>query len=247
MNAVADQANITGVSDPAPGLAERVIREMAAAWQAQAEQFSEQAQVALARGEAETADEPGPVSVLCRTLAETERRLAFVERRLAELHRREEAVGRLVWPPMFLDGPLAVWRARIEDDLGNAESGAFEVYLAVARFNLALRAPENLRRLAEALDGLGESAYRYWKHTPATVLDDALAWRSALNELLVAADIPLEIALALEGEPFDLDSMVTQDAGLGSRIQVKEPLSWIVKEKVEPEARVLVPARVIAC
>ena len=70
-----------------------------------------------------------------------------------------------------------------------------------------------------------------------------------LNELLAAQNLPLEIVLALEGEPFDLDSMVTLDAGMGSgnRIQVKEPLSWIVKEKAEPEARVLVRARVIAC
>ncbi len=258
MSAVATEtSHVTGPGRP-PGLAERVIGEMTAVWRAQAEEFHRKTRAALNENVRNGGSEAGVATAmdsdaadtarttLCLTLAELENRLTFIDARLREASAQHDIMTRLIWPPLFLDGPLSVWRTRIEDRLADAESGACELWLALARFNLALRRPEHLRPLAQAVDELGSSAYRFWKCAKEPVLDAALAWREALNELLATEHTPLEIVLALEGEPFDLDSMTTDDGGLGSRMTVKEPLSWIVKENVEPRARVLVPARVIA-
>jgi hypothetical protein len=161
---------------------------------------------------------------------------------------RDDAMTALAWPPFFQDGgALAGWKKRIEDRLAQHDPRAFDLFLALGRFNSASREAEDRRRLAEVLHGVGVEAYRFWKEMGLSELDAALEWRSGFQGYLDSSGIPVDIILALERDRFDANTMLSVDAGLVARMYVKEALSWTVRDKSSDPPKVLCHARVITC
>lgn len=239
---------------PQPRLAERLLAELTTAWQVQAEQFVLSVRAGLDRAAGGTAEDDPSVPALARTLVELEQRMAFIEARLNEESARGRTLDQLVWPRAFENGELARSRALIEQRLGDPASGALELFLAVGGLTVALRPPlddldedTRLRRIAQVLGVLGERAYAHWKAIGADLNAAAPQWQEELNAFLKEQNLPLEITAALPGAVFDMDCMETSDYGLGNRLQVEEPFSWVVRWVTETDSRVLQHARVKAC
>jgi hypothetical protein len=161
---------------------------------------------------------------------------------------RDEVMTTLVWPACFHEGgALAGWKKQIEDRLAQHDAGAFDLFLALGRFNNAIREPGDARKVAEVVHGVGVEAYRFWKAQGGAELNAALEWRTAFQGSLDAANIPIDIILALERERFDTNTMLSVEAGSAGRMYVKEALSWIVRDKSSDPPKVLCHARVITC
>jgi len=185
-------------------------------------------------------------------LADAQSRLTRLNDEIGDAFRllkvRDDAMTALAWPPFFQNGgALAGWKQKIEDRLAQHDPGAFDLFLAVGRFNNASRDAEDRRKLAEALHGVGVEAYRFWKSQGMKELDAALEWRSGFQGHLDASGVPVDIILALENDRFDANTMLSADAGSVSRMYVKEALSWTVRDKSSDPPKVLCHARVITC
>jgi hypothetical protein len=87
-------------------------------------------------------------------------------------------------------------------------------------------------------------AYQFWKKGDGKVLDASQEWKTAFQSALDAANTPLDIMLVLEGERFDMNTMLAADNGSASRIVVRDVLSWIVRDKSNQPAKVLCHGRV---
>jgi len=237
-------------------------------WQEQIKEF-EQTQAALWQGQLDAAAKKagevwtarlGELAAKAENLGrELQQNLSDTQSRLADLNNKivaaykeaksqSEALADLAWPPFFREEPLANWRQRIEARLAQGDADAFDLFLAVGRFASAAREePRDLRKVAETLHGVSAMAYRFWKATGANVLEAAPEWRSAFQNFLAAAGVPVDIILALEGDRFDMNSMLSVDSESASRIYVKEALSWIVRDKSGQTPKVLFHARVVTC
>jgi hypothetical protein len=185
-------------------------------------------------------------------LADAESRLSRLNEEIGDsfqrLKLRDDAMTTLAWPPFFQEGgALAGWKKRIEDRLAQEDPCAFDLFLALGRFNNAAREAGDRRKLAEVLHGVSVEAYRFWKSLGLAELDAALEWRSAFQGYLDASGVPMDIILALERDRFDTNTMLSVDAGSASRMYVKEALSWIVRDKSSDPPKVLCHARVITC
>ena len=160
----------------------------------------------------------------------------------------DESLSALVWPAFFQGGAaLAGWRKRIEEKLLQQDPCAFELFLALGRFSNAVRDAGDLRKVGEALNAVGTDAYRFWKSIGTPSLEAALEWRTGFKGFLEASGIPIDIILALEGDRFDPNTMLSVDTGSATRMYVKEALSWIVLDKSGDSHIVRHHARVITC
>lgn len=168
-------------------------------------------------------------------------------RLLDRLRDEEQSVEALIWPAFFSEAPLLAWREKIEAGLARRDSAAFELYLAVGIFNSALKSPEETRRVADALHGVGVQAYRFWKALGCAELEAAQEWKEAFNEHLRRMGVKLEAVLVLENQNFSLNTMVATNPDNANRITVKEVLSWIVQDIARETPRILGHARVITC
>jgi hypothetical protein len=181
---------------------------------------------------------------LARSLGALEQQQRELTDHLAGKHRTLEV---LVWPEFFRHGDLSAWRQKIEAGLAKEDATAFDLYLALGRFNNALRNRNELRRIGEALHAVSLEAYRFWKSLDLPSLDPAQQWKAAFNTHLGELGVPLEAVLVLENQNFNLSTMVALDSDSTNRITVKETLSWIVQDISRETPRVLAHARVITC
>lgn len=136
------------------------------------------------------------------------------------------------------------WKKKIEDRMAQHDPAALGLFLALGAFNKISRDPLDLRKLAEALNGVGVEAYRFWKSESEVELDAALEWRSAFQGYLDGAQIPMDIITVFERTDFNTDTMLAVDSGRSTRMYVKEVLSWIVRDKSGEAPKVLYHARV---
>ncbi|MEK7674870.1 MAG: hypothetical protein AAB676_03415 [Verrucomicrobiota bacterium] len=185
-------------------------------------------------------------------LSETQSRLEEVNLKLVmaynQVKARDEALAALAWPPIFREEPLAGWRSRIEERLAQQDRRAFGLFLALGVFTNAARAEErDLRTVAATLHSVGTEAYLFWKAVGAKPLEAAQEWRAGFQNFLDATGLPMDIILALEGDRFDVNTMLSVESGSANRIYVKEALSWIVRDKSGQTPRVLCHARVVTC
>ena len=155
------------------------------------------------------------------------------------LKERDEAFSDLFWPGCFKHGPLSSWRQQIQAGAIRREPAAVKLLLALGRFNSAGANGSDLRKLAQALHEVSQEAYQFWKITGAKVLDASQEWKAAFQTALDTSKTPLEIMLVLEGERFDMNSMLVADGGSASRIVVRDVLSWIVRDKSGPVTKVV--------
>jgi hypothetical protein len=222
-------------------------------WQKRLDQAAEKARMAWnSQLEALAAKNASLWHVIEKGLADAQSRLTRLNEEIGgafqRLKVRDDAMNALVWPPFFQEGGgLAGWKQKIEDRLAQHDPGAFDLFLALGRFNNAARDAGDTRRLAEVLHGVGVEAYRFWKSLGTAQLDAALEWRSGFQGYLDASSIPVDIILALERDRFDTNTMLSVDGGTASRMYVKEALSWVVRDKSSDPPKVLCHARVITC
>jgi hypothetical protein len=222
-------------------------------WQKRLDQAAAKASAAWnSQLEALEAKNAGLWHAIEQALAEAQSRLARLNEEIGgafqRLKVRDDAMTALVWPPFFQEGGgLAVWKQKIEDRLAQHDPGAFDLFLALGRFNNTAREAGDTRRLDEVLHGVGVEAYRFWKSLGAAQLDAALEWRSGFQGYLDTSGIPIDIILALERDRFDTNTMLSVDVGSASRMYVKEALSWVVRDKSSDPPKVLCHARVITC
>lgn len=163
---------------------------------------------------------------------------------LERLKQRDEAFGNLLWPSLFRHGLLKGWRENIIQGAIRQDPVAVDLMLALGRYNNVGRNGADLRKMAEALHAVSLGAYQFWKKGDAKVLDASQEWKAAFQSALDAANTPLDIMLVLEGERFDMNTMLAADNGSASRIVVREVLSWIVRDKSNQPAKVLCHGRV---
>lgn len=163
---------------------------------------------------------------------------------LERLKQRDEAFGNLLWPALFRHGLLKEWRESIVQGAIRQDPVAVELMLALGRYNNVGRNGADLRKMAEALHTVSLGAYQFWKKGETKVLDASQEWKTAFQTALDAANTPLDIMLVLEGERFDMNTMLAADNGSASRIVVREVLSWIVRDKSSQPAKVLCHGRV---
>jgi outer membrane murein-binding lipoprotein Lpp len=158
---------------------------------------------------------------------------------------RDDTIAALIWPAFFQEGdPMLKWKKKIEDRMAQHDPAALGLFLALGAFNKISRDPLDLRKLAEALNGVGVEAYRFWKSESEVELDAALEWRSAFQGYLDGAQIPMDIITVFERTDFNTDTMLAVDSGRSTRMYVKEVLSWIVRDKSGEAPKVLYHARV---
>jgi hypothetical protein len=163
---------------------------------------------------------------------------------LERLKQRDEAFGNLLWPALFRHGLLKDWRDNIIQGAIRHDPVAVELMLALGRYNNVGRNGADLRKMAEALHAVSLGAYQFWKKGDGKVLDASQEWKTAFQSALDAANTPLDIMLVLEGERFDMNTMLAADNGSASRIVVRDVLSWIVRDKSNQPAKVLCHGRV---
>jgi rubrerythrin len=162
-----------------------------------------------------------------------------------DVRQREESISALVWPDFYQTEPISPWRKRIENKLADRDPLAFALFLVVGRFNEAANSTErDIRKIAGALADVSTEAYRFWKSLECNQLEVAEQWRSAFQSFLDRRGIPLDIVPALEGERFDMNTMLCTEANGANRMYVKEPFSWVVRDRTGQTPRVLHHARV---
>lgn len=144
------------------------------------------------------------------------------------------------WPlPFGEGGPLAVWRDRIVDRLGQADPAARSLYDTLAQFaGLARKTPPPVGPLAAALHEMSLRAYPFWKAGGWDMTDTPVEWQQAFQQHLTRLGVPLQIKLVFAQDRFDLNTMFCADGSSETRISVREPLSWIVWDTSAPTARV---------
>ena len=155
----------------------------------------------------------------------------------AEAHQRQTDSQNAIWPPAFRDGgALANWRQTITDGVAQGDLLATSLLVALLRFEVLSRQPEPaLAPVAEALHNLSLEAHRFWKGKPGDFNDTAVRWRDEFNAAIGRCHLPLEIQAIYPQDRFDTNYMVVAEGSSGSRLYVKEPLSWVILDKTNPE------------
>jgi hypothetical protein len=141
------------------------------------------------------------------------------------------------WPVAFCQGgALAQWQERIMAGLDEADENARALFDAIFALEDQCRQPQHdLPRLAKALHEVSLQAHRFWKDKPEDFYDTAILWRDAFNALLTSRKLPLEIQAVNPRDRFDTTRMVCAEGSSGSRLVVKEPLSWVIMDKSNSE------------
>jgi hypothetical protein len=150
---------------------------------------------------------------------------------------RGQALEQVLWPPAFRDGGgLGEWRERITTGASQGDLLATGLMLAIMEFHYLCRQPEpKLPQIGAALRQLSLEAHRFWKETPGDFNDTALRWRDEFNALRASRGWPLEVQAVFPQARFDTDCMVCAEGSSSSRLYVKEPLSWVILDKSNPE------------
>ena len=150
---------------------------------------------------------------------------------------RGQALEQALWPAAFRDGAgLGEWRERITKSASQGDLPATGLMLAVMEFHYLWRQLEpKLSQIGAALRQLSLEAHRFWKDQPGDFNDTALRWRDEFNALLAERAWPLEVQAVFPQARFDTNCMVCAEGSSSSRLYVKEPLSWVILDKSNPE------------
>jgi prefoldin subunit 5 len=170
---------------------------------------------------------------------------------LARFKQKEEITKASVWPQPFLEpGSLAVWRGLLEQRLERSAPQALGLFGALVRFNHSVRqSPPSRETVAAALRDVSLEAYAFWRSEPGQwdLTDSTQAWSQAFQRVLDSLELPLDIKLIFAKDRFDMNTMRAAEDASESRISVKEPLSWIIRDTSGAAPTVLEHGRVTTC
>jgi len=168
-----------------------------------------------------------------------EREAFLAEKQQLNLEQAErgKALDQALWPAAFRDGGgLGDWRERITASVIQGDLLADALWRAIINFQFLCRQPEpDVSQVGAALHQLSLEAYRFWKEQPGDFNDTALRWRDEFNGLLTQRAWPLEVQAVYPQARFDTNCMVCAEGSSGSRLYVKEPLSWVILDKANQE------------
>ena len=113
-----------------------------------------------------------------------------------------------------------------------------------------LQQPDPSRKVAaQALSQLSHTAYRYLleelRAEKDVVRKTMRSWIANLTEVLTSRSISLRISQVFPGDGFHLDTMEAVDSVSGNRLNVDQPLSWLIEDTSQSPSRVLIRAKVI--
>lgn len=91
--------------------------------------------------------------------------------------------------------------------------------------------------LAKAAHAVGRLAYAVARDAsaPEAGFAEILSWQERLNRAVRDAGHSLRVRLIHPGEPYDMECMESVRSTTGHRLQVEEPLSWIVLRRLPGE------------
>jgi hypothetical protein len=170
---------------------------------------------------------------------------------LGQVKAESHSLDKLFWPEPFLgEGKLSPARERIRARANAGDAAAFALMLGLGELRLCLdnRGGDHSRTV-EALDRLGQLAYRFWKNEPdasvENTFDAAQTWGAEINRLLTANNVPLSLRIIMPRATFDMGTMLSESSLTGSTTRVHEPLSWTVINQTGENHKVLVTGKVI--
>jgi hypothetical protein len=154
----------------------------------------------------------------------------------SEVLRQDGEMNKALWPAAFLNGSLGTWRQRILDGVIQGDLPATTLWLAMVHVGALCRQPAPaLPQIAAALHNMSVEAHRYWKHGFDDFNDTTIRWRDEFNALVASRGLPLQIQAIHPEDRFDGDRMVCAEGSSNSRLAVKEPLSWVIMDRSNPE------------
>jgi hypothetical protein len=171
-----------------------------------------------------------------------QQRIALLEARhsmqseRSEVVRQDGEMNKALWPAAFLNGALGNWRKRIMDGVIQGDLAATTLWLAMIHVGALCRQPSPaVPQIAAALHNMSVEAHRYWKDGADDFNDTTIRWRDEFNALVASRGLPLQIQAIHPEDRFDGDRMVCAEGSSNSRLAVKEPLSWVIMDRSNPE------------
>jgi len=153
-----------------------------------------------------------------------------------EVVRQDGEMNRVLWPAAFLNGAMGNWRKRIMDGVLQGDLTATTLWLAMVHVGALCRQPSPaVPQIAAALHNMSVEAHRYWKDGSDDFNDTTIRWRDEFNALVASRGLPLQIQAIHPEDRFDGDRMVCAEGSSNSRLAVKEPLSWVIMDRSNPE------------
>jgi hypothetical protein len=153
-----------------------------------------------------------------------------------EVIRQDGEINKALWPAAFLNGALGTWRERIMDGVIEGDLAATTLWLAMIHVGALCRQPTPpLPQIAAALHNMSVEAHRYWKIGSDDFNDTTIRWRDGFNAMVASRGLPLQIQAIHPEDRFDGDRMVCAEGSSNSRLAVKEPLSWAIMDRSNPE------------
>ena len=153
-----------------------------------------------------------------------------------EVLRHDGEMNKALWPAAFLNGSLGTWRQRVLDGVIQGDLSATTLWLAMVHVGALCRQPAPaLPQIAAALHNMSVEAHRYWKHGFDDFNDTTIRWRDEFNALVASRGLPLQIQAIHPEDRFDGDRMVCAEGSSNSRLVVKEPLSWVIMDRSNPD------------
>ena len=153
-----------------------------------------------------------------------------------EVVRQDGEMNRVLWPAAFLNGAMGNWRKRIMDGVLQGDLTATTLWLAMVHVGALCRQPSPaVPQIAAALHNMSVEAHRYWKDCSDDFNDTTIRWRDEFNALVASRGLPLQIQAIHPEDRFDGDRMVCAEGSSNSRLAVKEPLSWVIMDRSNPE------------
>jgi len=154
----------------------------------------------------------------------------------SEVTRQDGEMNKVLWPAAFLNGAMGNWRKRIMDGVLQGDLAATTLWLAMVHVGALCRQPSPaLPQVAAALHNMSVEAHRYWKDGEDDFNDTTIRWRDEFNALVASRGLPLQIQAIHPEDRFDGDRMVCAEGSSNSRLAVKEPLSWVIMDRSNPE------------
>jgi hypothetical protein len=153
-----------------------------------------------------------------------------------EVVRQDGEMNKVLWPTAFLNGAMGNWRKRIMDGVLQGDLTATTLWLAMVHVGALCRQPKPaVPQIAAALHNMSVEAHRYWKDGSDDFNDTTIRWRDEFNALVASRGLPLQIQAIHPEDRFDGDRMVCAEGSSNSRLAVKEPLSWVIMDRSNPE------------
>ena len=189
----------------------------------------------LEKGVGQTGEKVSAQGTQLAQMAEFATRFQHATDRIEKRESKKSYLDAL-WPPPFREsGGLDEARHAIELKIEQGEPEAKQLFYALCRFTDQTDKPQpNVEQTALALYELSQQAYRFWKAGAQDALMESHSWRKAFQNYLDNLGLPLEIKLVVAKDRFDMSTMISTGSSSENRINVKEPLSWIIRRRDGP-------------